>query len=106
VNRIDLPTVTRVLDSDGDYSHIEPPISDDWTDLEKLAWQTAVLALDTGLHISLSAGESRRTGDTGCTFSVGGLHGFGIGTSSMTIAEAHSYLMGVRHGVEATQREG
>jgi len=38
--------VRRVKTTHG--SHIEPPLNDDWTDLEKLQWHLAVTLHDSG----------------------------------------------------------
>lgn len=50
--------VIRVRDQRG--SRIEPPMDDEWDQATKLAWQAAVVALDTGLDIAVTAGGLRR----------------------------------------------
>lgn len=48
--------VQRVDDATG--SHIEPPLDENWSDLQKLQWHAAVTALDTGCEVTVK--EVRR----------------------------------------------
>lgn len=45
----------RVYADDGS-SHIEPPLPDDASDLEKLNWQAEVASEDSGLDITIAEG--------------------------------------------------
>lgn len=48
----------RVYTSDGS-SHIEPPLREEWSDLEKLTWKAEVASCDSGLEIQVAPGEYR-----------------------------------------------
>lgn len=44
------PEVRRIEDGNG-ASHVEPPLDQTLSDLEKLRWHAAVTTLDTGLRV-------------------------------------------------------
>lgn len=92
--------VTRVQDEHG--SHIEPPLEDSWSNLEKLEWQAAVVSADSGIeHIRVSKSH----------YTIGGLLQRGyycveVGTSSVAPLDyrrAWSYLNGVSQGAKAVR---
>jgi hypothetical protein len=52
VLRVDPAVVERVEDNHG--SHIEPPLDQQWSDAEKLAWHAGVELVDSGLRAVLT----------------------------------------------------
>lgn len=46
----------RVYADDGS-SHIEPPLDQEWSELEKLKWKAEVASDDSGLEIGVAPGE-------------------------------------------------
>lgn len=48
--------VRRVKDPTG--SHVEPPLQDFWSSLEKLQWRSSLLRFETGLSVSVCEMES------------------------------------------------
>ncbi|HEX2244280.1 MAG TPA: hypothetical protein VHK27_13730 [Gammaproteobacteria bacterium] len=50
---LELPEVRRIPTDTGSY--IEPPLEQDYSDDEKIAWHAAVIALDTGATIRVFA---------------------------------------------------
>lgn len=46
----------RVYADDGS-SHIEPPLDQEWSDLEKLKWKAEVSSDDSGLEIHVAPGQ-------------------------------------------------
>jgi hypothetical protein len=90
--RLQLPTVARIRTMHG--SHIEPPLVESWSDAEKLAWQAAVVSLDSGLTIYVSQ--------------FGDLFGIGTGRSSMSAMpylQTWTLLNGIEMGAKAVRNE-
>lgn len=79
-------------------TRIEPALDQKWTDVEKLAWHAAVVALDTGLPVSVYGGASNGRRQ---------LYGVTTGSSShasYSFDEAWIFLNGLRAGVQASRR--
>lgn len=72
----DTITIRRIVTARG--SHIEPPLDDAWTDLQKLQWHAAVILVDTGLEIGIS-----EYGECGCR------PGHGAPTYMLTVGPTH-----------------
>lgn len=94
--------VRRVPDRTG--SSIEPPLDDAWDNLAKLRWKAAVVALESGIEVSVDVGF----------FSIGGVcqSGYyslvipGIGGSSCVLkfSDAWTHLNGIAAGARAMAR--
>lgn len=82
----DHPKVQRVHDGLG-TSHIEPPLEQAWSNLERLRWHAAVTALDTGLQVLVHPVKGG--------YSVQVENG---SMSSMNYQNAWSYISGVLVG--------
>lgn len=80
--------VERVMTEGGD--HIEPPLDPNWTELRKLEWLAAVVAVDTGFVVTVRQAPSHRW--RYC------LSGPGWGLSDMAFAQCWDYLSGISIG--------
>lgn len=97
--------VIRVQDESG--SHIEPPLDETWTDLDKLRWHAAVVAADTGLRVSVQAAEQYTKAGVRWEIEVG-LYSVNVGfsaTSGLRFDRAWTYLNGVSTGSAQTRRQ-
>lgn len=93
----DYPEVRRVVN--GLSSHIEPPLEEDWSDLEKLQWNAAVATLDTGLRILVHPMEADVMGRVRYSVQVEN-----ISASARPYFEAWSYISAVSTGGLAALR--
>lgn len=94
---IPLPEVRRVPHDGG--SHIEPPLSDYEGEEERIAWKTAVIALDTGKDIELSTGGYYEDG-----VEIPHSYSFRVGTNLHNMygfTKAWAWLNGFWAGVRA-----
>jgi len=85
--------VERVEDETG--SHIEPPLDQKSSPLEKLRWHAAVLEADTGALIGIAQNEHG--------FGIGG-DGWGVGP--MTFDQCWTFINGYALGIRGESREG
>jgi hypothetical protein len=83
-------------------SHIEPPLDQTWSDLEKLEWQAAVTSADSGMRITVTPSTSKYwalnrwwpvKGEYDVQFPGGG-------TGPFSFHEAWAYLSGISLGAE------
>jgi hypothetical protein len=86
----ELPTVARVADEHG--SHIEPPLDENWTSLEKLRWRAACVRLASP---DLPIGVRQYEGDPPTYGLVIGNTGVG----DMPFHQCWTYLNGVETGL-------
>jgi hypothetical protein len=97
VTELDIAAVHRVHTDRG--SHIEPPLNDDWTGLEKLRWLTAVVLGDAKLPrdtITIDVGRSTIDGIPQEAYEVHWLR-------SSTVIDYHycwTWLTGIGDGIE------
>lgn len=84
------PMVVRRV-SNGSGSHVEPPCDDRWSDLDRLRWHAAVVALDTGLRVRVEPGSERGR----FTIYVGS-----AGVAPLSFGTAWAYLSGVSLGAD------
>lgn len=86
-------TVRRIHTANG--SHIEPPLDESWTPQQKLEWQAAVVAHDTGLRIEVRPGRIEFDG-----VSLPDVFSVNVDSSStvLSYAAAWTYLWGVDMG--------
>lgn len=92
-------------------SHIEPPLDERWSDLDKLRWQAAVAEADTGLTINVAPSKARFkprgsdrwidvTGEYQVTVLRPGVSSSGI---SLRFHQAWLYISGVVAGAGAAR---
>lgn len=100
------PMPVRMV-QDGNLTTPEPPLDDDWSDLDKLRWHAGIVQHRTGLRIRVSTGGYReRIGDE--WVEIPGMYGLQIGRRSLSARpyqRAWDYLNGVEIGYEEAQRE-
>lgn len=101
---MDEMVVTRVLTEHG--GHIEPPLDESWSDLDKLRWWAAAVAVDTGLRVSVSESE-QRTRRHGRWVPERGLYSVSVGSSfrsGATFNNCWTFLSGVCTGAQQARR--
>lgn len=82
-------TVRRVSHEGG--SHIEPPLEDDWSDLDKLVWCAGVVKFDGGIEILVTKWSDER-------FSLSGktpVRSWSMGAESFNAAWSRLVAMGM-----------
>lgn len=88
--------------SESGGSHIEPPLDQSWSELEKLQWRAAVVALDSGVEVSVHSavfwiGDRKQEG----TFDIR----YGRGVESVGYLDtAWSFLNGVELGARLAKQ--
>lgn len=87
---IDLPVVARV--EDGRSITVEPALDPSWSNAEQIAWQAAVVALDTGLTVRLYRDDDL------------GLFGVQIGRSSTSASYSFHEMWTLLSGVDLGAR--
>lgn len=90
--------VERVSDETG--SHIEPPLQDDWSDLERLQWHAAVVECDAGVRVTIKPANAwhnglRRSGVYNISYSHERMSG---SSSAYTFGQAWTFLNGIELG--------
>ncbi|MBM7280344.1 hypothetical protein JTZ10_21605 [Gordonia rubripertincta] len=92
-------TVTRVHTGNG--SHIEPPLKQDWSELDKLRWKAGVVIADAGVPLRIKLNDNARYASNGVDIPVYGLQ-LGPMSTSRRFHDMWDYLNGVSAGaVEA-----
>jgi hypothetical protein len=91
-------SVTRIHTDSG--SHVEPPLDEDWPNLDKLRWLAALAAhdggMDTRLVVTLNDWDVKRE-----SFSI--TYDIGL-TSPYSYTDAWTLLNGIAIGAEIVQR--
>ncbi|MDJ0010116.1 hypothetical protein [Gordonia alkanivorans] len=91
--------VTRVHTENG--SHIEPPLDQKWSELDKLRWNAGVVIADTGVPLRIKLNDNARYTSNGVDIPVYGLQ-LGSMSTSRRFHAMWDYLNGVSAGaVEA-----
>lgn len=88
-------------------SRIEPPMNQRWSDLDKLRWQAAVVATDTGQEVVVTAG-GEQVKRFGRWVDVPGSYSIRVGGSSIgsfNFGSAWTFLTGVSIGAQEQAKE-
>jgi hypothetical protein len=81
-------------------SHIEPPLDQSWSDLEKLEWQAACVTAETGIeHIQVTRSDYRTSGILQRGYYCVQV-GYGHSIAPLNFYQAWSYLNGVARGTQ------
>lgn len=92
--------VKRVQTTSGG-SHIEPPLQDTWSEIEKLRWHAGVVLVDSGVRVTIN--DSERYSVNGRDVPVIGIQ-VGNTMTSKRFDDAWNYLNGVSAGGQQASR--
>lgn len=93
MSEVPFPQLRRVIDPNG--SHIEPPLDQSWSDLDKLRWQAAVVRVDNDGTVATVYEQP-----------TPGQYGISAGRASIASFDfygAWTYLNGFSHGLQTAR---
>lgn len=94
--------VRRIADGSG--SHIEPPLEQSWSDLEKLRWHAGVVLADTGVRVGVTTNSASHKNWRGDWVIDRDMYSLNVGRASYSAYrydDAWTFIIGVSAGAEA-----